>query len=187
MYAEISIAKLINSFLNPDVVVMGNHDSLRHSSGSRSVYKSAAMPRTYFIHALLYEDRINSFSLRDKFLICHYFSSKSFIFESIISVKNNIVDFIPFQKSKILSSVFSVFSEDQLSLTVLGDVLTCRSIICRVNADGDAAGENSAIEGKTPLWRVEANDVDGSKFFKFESDQRLGKLKAFIIILAEVY
>jgi hypothetical protein len=142
---------------------------------------------TYLFHTLFHKKRVHSLAFRYELTICHHSSAETLVFVCIISVKDNIVDFLFLQKSKILGSILPVFGKNQSSLGVLGDVLTCLCVVGRVNANGDTASKKAAVEGETPLRCIETDDVYGSELFKFKGDQRLGELKALIIVLPEVY
>lgn len=67
------------------------------------------------------------------------------------------------------------------------DVFAGLVVVGSINANRDTTRKETTIECKTPLWRIEPNDVNGSELIIFEGDQCLGELEAFFIILAKGY
>jgi hypothetical protein len=53
---------------------------------------------------------------------------------------------------------------------MLGNVLANLCIISSIDSDGDAASEETAVEGIAPFWCIESDDVDGCKLIKFVGD-----------------
>lgn len=46
---------------------------------------------------------------------------------------------------------------------MLGDVLAGLQVVGGVDADGDAPGEEAAVEGEEPLRGIEADDIDSGE------------------------
>lgn len=64
---------------------------------------------------------------------------------------------------EISGSILPIFSHDDLGLGMLGDVLAGLQVVGGVDADGDAPGEEAAVEGEEPLRGIEADDIDSGE------------------------
>lgn len=97
LYALVKLMEKIERFFSPCIIIMRKHDSLWHARCAWSVNKSATVSRLHFIHSLLHKFRIYSFSFWNKFRISDDFTSETFIFEWVVSIKNYQTDLSTFQ------------------------------------------------------------------------------------------
>ena len=67
-----------------------------------------------------------------------------------------------------------------------GDVLAGLLVVGGVDADGEAACEEAAVEGEHPFRCVEADDVDDCVFGEGAGEQGLCEFDALFVVLGEV-
>lgn len=77
-----------------------------------------------------------------------------------------------------------VFGEDDIAVGVLDDVEARFGLVGRVDAGGDAAGEDGAEVRDEPLDRVEAKDADSMASLEAELDERLGRRLDEVVVVA---
>ena len=70
---------------------------------------------------------------------------------------------------------------------MFGNIFTSLSIIRCVYSNWKASSKETAKEGKEPFRGIEADQIDRSKLFTFESYERLSEFKALLKVLSEVY
>lgn len=88
---------------------------------------------------------------------------------------------------EISGSILPIFGHDYFSLGVLGDVLTGLHVVGGVDADGDAPGEEAAVEGEEPLRGIEADDVDSGELRVLVSDECLCEFEALVVVFSEIH
>ena len=67
-----------------------------------------------------------------------------------------------------------------------GNVLAGLLVVGGVDADGEAASEEAAVEGEHPFRCVEADDVDDCVFGEGAGEQGLCEFDALFVVLGEV-
>lgn len=129
--------------------------------------------------------RINFLTQCNKSIISDDFIAVLLFLEIRIIIEYDQLNFSPFKQIIILGSICPILSQDSFGLRMSGNVLACLDVVGAVHSNRNAACEETAIEGKTPLWSIEADDVDWSKFAEFEGEQGWGKPEALVVVLAE--
>lgn len=69
---------------------------------------------------------------------------------------------------------------------MLGDVLAGLQVVGGVDADGDAPGEEAAVEGEEPLRGIEADDIDSGELWVLVGDECLREFEALVVVFSEI-
>lgn len=152
--------KTFHSLLGPDVVIMRKHHCLWHSCCSRCIDQCATISWLDFIHSFMDSSRVNFQAHRNKLSIGDNFIAVFLFFKSRIIVEYDQLNFSLLKQIIILSSICPILSQDSLGLRMPGNILTRLDIVGAVYSNRNAPCEETPIEGKAPLWSIEANYID---------------------------
>lgn len=104
--------------------------------------------------------RVNFLTQCNKPIISDDFIAVLFFLEIRIIIQYDQLNFSSLKQIIILSSIRPILSQDSLGLRMPGNILACLDVVGAVHSNRYAACEETAIEGKTPLWSIEAYDID---------------------------
>lgn len=110
-----------------------------------------------------------------------YHPSSIIVVSDFIFVKNYLLYLSSLKQTQIFFGKLSVLRYHNLSLGMLGDVLTHLLTVCSVNSNRNTPCKYRTIETNNPFRGIEAYDANSRKFRNVISNQRSGKFHTFFV------
>ena len=111
------------------------------------------------VHSFPEEGVVDPFAFLDELGVLYDSSFKAVLLIGGVVVDDNQFDLSCLEEVEVLLGVLPILCDDYLGVGVIDDVFAGLDVIGGVDADGDAAGEDTSVEGEGPLRCVEADDV----------------------------
>lgn len=144
------------------------------------------MSRPDSFDPLLHKLGIDSIPFRDELGVRNDLIAVLLILEGGVFVEYDEVDLSSLKERVVSGSILPIFSHDDFGLGVLGDVLAGLRVVGGVDADGDAPGEEAAVEGKEPLGCIEPDDIDSGELGELVGDECLGEFEGLVVVFPEI-
>mmetsp|Transcript_5452 Transcript_5452/g.11582 ORF Transcript_5452/g.11582 Transcript_5452/m.11582 type:complete len:201 (+) Transcript_5452:544-1146(+) len=163
----------------PCNVVVGDHDGLGRTSGTRRVNQSTSVTRFPGPNAFLDLFIRNVGAKLAKFLVSVHWDGTllldisgngSPIIEQTVHHQRFEVWQL-FANCQVFLRLFETVANDHLSLGMFGNVVTSFRLVCCVNSSGNTSGGHGTKVGKNPFRSVESNNVHNIKRFKSQRKQ----------------
>mmetsp|Transcript_589 Transcript_589/g.984 ORF Transcript_589/g.984 Transcript_589/m.984 type:complete len:200 (+) Transcript_589:1314-1913(+) len=180
-----TLHKFENTVSSPSEVIVINHHSLRETSSSGGVDKSAAVSR--FLTSDSLSEKVSKRTLLVLSKVGEIIPGKDS--EAINRVgertaphnQSRQMGKLVFGFDKFLSLV-GILTKDNLSFTVRSNISSSLRSVCGVNTSGFSTTGNSSHVTQEPLWRVETNNTNRSKVLNTELQESTANLHGVFVI-----